>query len=111
MEFLNNATPNQLQAVSQIIKEFDSIRKYELQQHFQNAGVFEMVWGYNSQSGNVYCALDNGVTIAAPDYNPNNISYYVYCSEKGEQEFATYSNAFRFAAGEITVSSLQHYTL
>lgn len=93
---LNNATPNQMEAIMEIAKVLNEARKVEAWEAYPyGLTEWEKEWGYNECSGNVYCALDNGITIAAPDFATGDISFYVITEEGEEEEFETYLEAYK----------------
>jgi len=101
---LNNATPNQTEALMAIFKQLNQARKFGAW-YGDDINNWELQWGYNNQSGNVYCAISNGVTIATPDFRPSDITYYVYCEENGELEFNTYQEAYEYEAANKAINA------
>lgn len=93
---LNNATPNQMEAVMEILGQVKTARQVGCYEG-EDVNSWEFDWGYNERSGNVYCAISNGVTIAAPDFRPSQISFYVHDEEGEEEEFDTYEEAYKEA--------------
>jgi hypothetical protein len=92
---LNNATPNQMEAIMEISKVMKEARKVECYNAYPYQFTeWDKEWGYNESSGNVYCALDNGITIAAPDFASGDVSFYIYTEEEGEVECDTYIEAY-----------------
>jgi len=93
---LNNATPNQMEAIMEITHQLKLARQIEAYDFLPYGRTeWEKEWGYNEQSGNVYCALDNGITIAAPDFASGDVSFYIYTEEEGEVEFDQYVQALK----------------
>lgn len=92
---LNNATPNQMEAVMEITHQLKLARQIEAYDFFPHERTeWEKEWGYNEITGNVYCALDNGITISAPDFASGDVSFYIY-TEEGEEEFDHYVQALK----------------
>lgn len=72
---ISELTPNQLQALANCITAYNS--------NCMDVEIEET--GYNEQSGNVYLALENGISIAAPDYRPSEVAYYGFNPETEEE--------------------------
>lgn len=66
---LRDLTPNQLKAYSNVISAYLANTKGEYEDP-----IYEV--GYNETSGYIYIVTENNMTIAAPDYRPDDVKVY-----------------------------------
>lgn len=84
------ASQNQLIAMNNIILELRETRVFGLD--------LEWEFGYNQKSGNVWCWLpEHNVTIAAADFDPYRVKFYVQDEEGEDEEFDTFEEAYKEA--------------